>query len=188
MPGISFIQKLPPDLQEELRRQFVANGFGNYTGVFEWLQTELENRELDLTVSRSAVAVQGKQHRQFIEKIRETVELSKALGDTTPDERADIANALATIVPAKILDKLVDEENEPKIDELIKIGRILDKIIGATHRQKRHMQAFNAELEQRKAAAAQEVDAQARREGWTDKDVDWIKSKILGISVDEPAG
>jgi hypothetical protein len=110
MPPPSKIDQLPEDVRRELDERIVANGFGGYVALSEWLA------EHGYEIGKSTVGAYGKDLSRHIARVRASTQAAIALEESTRDDTDARSNAIYAQLQSGIFDALtaLDEaEEEP---------------------------------------------------------------------------
>tara|TARA_R110002096_G_scaffold172484_7_gene346192 strand:- start:5277 stop:5843 length:567 start_codon:yes stop_codon:yes gene_type:complete len=185
MPPRSKIIDLPDDLRDELNERLINNGFSNYVALSEWLNAELEQRDMELRVSKNAVWRHGEKFEERLSSLKMATEQAKALTEAAPDDEGAMSDALIRMVQEKIFNILVNVgTDDVKKINLANLTKSIAQLTRATVRQKEWMVEIREKLEKSKASTAEEAAGFAVKAGLSDEDADILKAKILGIDID----
>lgn len=110
MPPPSKVDLLPPEVREELDRRIVANGFGGYVELAEWLS------EQGYEISKSTVGERGLRLKRRLAAITASTEAMKMVAVAAPDEAADRSNAIMALVETDLFEALVEFQEAAAAD------------------------------------------------------------------------
>lgn len=116
MPRKSKVFSLPPDLREALNAQLVAGGFQNYEGLAKWLNAELNERQLRLSISAMSVNRYGRKFDQKLARLKLATDKAKALVEGAADPEGAMNDALVRMIQMENFD-LLDKLDELPCDE-----------------------------------------------------------------------
>jgi hypothetical protein len=80
MPQRSSILQLPEDIQAELNKRLVKNGFADYQGLADWLA------EKGFQISKSSIHRHGQQFEERLSAIKIATEQARAITEAVGDE------------------------------------------------------------------------------------------------------
>jgi hypothetical protein len=166
----SKISKLPQEVKDWLNGALLENQFGEY----DMLSKEM--KILGYDISKSAIHRYGQEFEDKLFAIKIATEQARAITDAIPDDAGVMNDALIRLVQQKAFDTLVKMEEGANIKD---IGLMVARLSSATVGQKR----FSEEVRSRAAAAADTVDAIAKKGGLSADAMDAIRRRILGISA-----
>jgi len=179
MPRRSSIYDLPDDLREALNAKLVATAFRDYRELEAWLGEELEARELELRVSKSALHRHGQRFAQKMEALRVATEQAKALAAGAEDDEGAMSEALLRLVQEKVFTLLMEMEIDPGKVNVSNLIKGIAQITKATVLQKK----YTAEVRERAQKAAASVRAEGSRAGLSEDTIRHIEREILGIAA-----
>jgi len=164
----------------------VANGFGNYTALANWLDKQLEERELEIRISRSAIHRHGQQFEEKLERLRIATEQAKAITSGTEDEEGAMNDALIRLVQTKTFEALmdIDDDEDSQKANLHKIGIMVARLTTASVRQKEWAMEARQKLAESKKAVAEKVEQLTKVKGLSTDVANQIRAEILGIKLD----
>jgi hypothetical protein len=146
---------------------------GNFSG-YEQLEAELKSRGYD--ISKSAIHRYGQAFEDRLAAIRIATEQARAITDAIPDDSGAMNDALIRLVQQKAFDTLVKMEEGASIKD---IGLMVARLSNATVKQKQ----WQAEVREKAIAAADAVEAIAKKGGLSAEALDTIRKGILGIAA-----
>lgn len=101
MPPPSKIDLLDEDTRRELEARIVANGFGGYVELAEWLT------ERGYSIGKSAVGAYGQKLERRLAAIKTSTEAAKLIAAAAPDDADDRSNAIMSLVQTEIFDAIL---------------------------------------------------------------------------------
>lgn len=168
----SKVDQLPPEVREALEQRLIKSGFAGYEDLATWLQ------EQGFEISKSSLHRWGSTFEERVDALRVATQQARAIVQATPDDEGDMTEALLRLMQERLFSALVDLQVDPKKVNLGSIAKALAPIARASIVQKK----YAAEVRQRAAAAAAEVDAVVKTAGLSADTADEIRRKILGIA------
>lgn len=177
MPPPSKIDQLDEAIRHELEAKIVANGFGGYVSLAEWLA------EKGYTIGKSAVGVYGKSLERRLAAIRTSTEAARLITAAAPDDADDRSNAIISLVQTEIFESLLalqeaEEESDPaaKIELLGKAAKNIATLTRASvTRNKWATEVRTKTL----LEAASRVEAAATARGLTGEDARYWREQVL---------
>lgn len=181
MPRPSTIDRLPPEIREEIGRLRTRGR------TIDEILGKL--RELDVDVSRSALGRHVKQLDQIGEELRRSraiaEQLVERLGDA-PESRTARLNI--ELMHSLVLKCLVGEDGavvELDGKEAMFIATALQKLAQASkqdvEREQKIREAVKAEIAARAASTAKDAGSEMKRAGLSAATIEKIETEILGI-------
>lgn len=172
MPTPSKIKTLPETVRKELEDQLLANHFGNYDALAEWLQ------EKGFEISRASVGRYGKAFKERCENIRRSTEMAVILSEQLGDEEGALGDAAIRAMQAELFDAM-ESYDWSKIGQMDpgELSLAVARLSRAGVNQKKWM----AEVKQRIAKVADEVSEAAVEAGISRETANEFRTKILGI-------
>lgn len=166
----SKIAKLPEPVKAWLDKALADSGFADY----ELLSGELKARGFE--ISKSALHRYGQEFEDKLAAIRIATEQARAITDAIPDDAGAMNDALIRLVQQKAFDVLVKMEEGASIKD---IGLMVARLSNATVKQKQ----WQAEVREKASAAADAVEAIAKKGGLSAEALETIRRGILGIAA-----
>ncbi|MDN5924356.1 MAG: DUF3486 family protein [Xanthomonadales bacterium] len=154
MPPPSKIDQLPEDTRRELDERIVANGFGGYVSLSEWLA------ERGFVISKSTVGAYGKDLARHIARVRASTQAAIALEESTRDDTDARSNAIYAQLQSGIFDALPaidDAEEEPDPTMKLMLYTKAGKDFAAIGRGNLARQRWAAEVRAKLDAAREDV-------------------------------
>lgn len=174
MPQRPAVTQLPEDIQAELNRRLVANGFSDYRGLSDWLA------EQGFEISRSAVHRYGRQYEERLAAIKVATAQAKAISAAAGDEEGAMNDALIRLVQERAFDVLINLQSDDTAEfakVFPKMGTMVARLSRASVAQKK----WQAEAREKAKSAAKAVDKIVKQSGLSTEKADEIRRKILGI-------
>ncbi len=169
MPPRSKIKQLPPEIKQWLDRSLIE---GNFSG-YELLEQELSTR--GFVIGKSSINRYGQEFEQRMRALKLATEQAKAISNYVPDDEGAMNDALIRLVQQKAFETLLKMEEGAPMKE---IGLMVARLSNATVKQKQ----FAAEVRNKASAAADSVEAIAKKGGLSKAALDTIRRDILGIA------
>lgn len=171
MPPPSKIDQLPEETRRELDERIVANGFGGYVSLSEWLA------ERGFVISKSTVGAYGKDLARHIARVRASTQAAIALEESTRDDTDARSNAIYAQLQSGIFDALTaidDAEEEPDPTKKLVLYTKAGKDFAAIGRGNLARQRWAAEVRARLAAALEAM----KKEGFDAGTLDEAEKRI----------
>lgn len=185
MPRRSSIYDLPEDLRDQLNAKLVGNAFSNYRELEDWLNAELEAREFELRVSKSALHRHGARFGERLERMRLATERARAFAEGARDDEGSLNEAIIRMVQVENMEFLetLDElamEPEQRAAVLGKLNTSIARVVRASVGSKKWMLEARDKAQQRLAA----LERETRGDGTPKFDPDTlrrVREEIYGI-------
>lgn len=168
MPPRSKILQLPPDVKKWLDQALIE---GNFSG-YELLEKELTTR--GFVIGKSSINRYGQEFEQRLHALRLATDQAKAISESIPDDAGAMNDALIRLVQQKAFDALLKMEEGAPMKE---IGLMVARLSNATVKQKQ----WAVQVQAKASAAADSVEAIAKKGGLSKGALDTIRKEILGI-------
>ena len=173
MPQRSKVARLPADVRGELDQRLIAEGFGGYVALSEWLAAR------GFSISKSALAEHGAQLERRIEALRLATEQAETLIAAAPDDAGAVADASIRLAQERIFEVLIAAEGGD-LKELAGAARALAETARAGT-------AIRSERRKALAAAAERAGKVARKAGVSPDTAAAIRAAIAGTPAEEAA-
>lgn len=121
MPPASKIDLLDDDTRRELDQRIIANGFGGYIALAEWLT------ERGYTIGKSAVGLYGQKLERRLSAIKTSTEAARLIAAAAPDDADDRSNAIISLVQTEIFEALLNLQDATEEDDPAERVQILGK-------------------------------------------------------------
>lgn len=181
MPPASKIDQLPEDVRTELEARLIANGFGGYVALSEWLADK------GYEIGKSAIGERGQMLKRRLAAVKASTEAAKLITQAAPDDADDRSNAIMSLVQTEIFDAILalqeatddDEELSPaaRIDLLGKAAKNIATLSRASVNRNKWALEVRAKVE----AAAAAVDKIQKTGGLSADAAAELRAQILGI-------
>lgn len=174
MPARSKVQALPPELRAWLDDELLRRGFSDY------VQLAADLRAKGADVSKSGLQRHGSQLELRLAQLKASNEQARALVDANPDDEGKMNEAVMRLAQEKIFQLLMQMDIDPEEVDINKLFKNVAEIGKASVIQKKHQ----ADIRDRVAKAARDVEDTARKAGMSDETIDVIRKRILGVTDD----
>lgn len=111
MPPPSKIDQLPAEVRAELDRRLIANGFGGFVALSDWLS------EQGFEISKSAVGVRGQRLKQRLAAVTASTEAMKMVAEAAPDDSDERSNAIISLLQTDLFEALVEFQEAAAADD-----------------------------------------------------------------------
>lgn len=130
MPPPSKIDMLDETTRHELDSRIIANGFGGYVGLTDWLY------ERGYTIGKSAVGVYGQKLQRRLSAIKTSTEAARLIAQAAPDDSDERSGAIISLVQTEIFEALLsmqdaEEESDPA-ERIAILGKAAKNIAALT--------------------------------------------------------
>ena len=177
MPPPSKIDLLDEDTRRELEAKILANGFGGYVALAEWLAGK------GYSIGKSAVGAYGKNLERRLSAIKTSTEAAKMITAAAPDDADDRSNAIISLVQTEIFESLLalqeaEEETDPaaKIEILGKAAKNIATLTRASVTRNKWAQELRTKA---LLEAANRVEDAALERGLTADDAKFWREQVL---------
>lgn len=177
MPPPSKIDQLDDGIRRELEARIIANGFGGYVALSEWLA------ERGYSIGKSAVGGYGQKLERRLASIKASTEAAKLISAAAPDEADDRSNAIISLVQTNIFDSLLAleeaaEETDPakRVDILGKVAKNIATLSRATVSRNKWAQELKSKA---LLEAASRVEQAAQARGLSADDAKFWREQVL---------
>lgn len=183
MPKVPSIDKLPKAVKDELNEKLVANGFGDYVKLSQWLA------EQGYEISKSAVGRHGADLKERMEKsltrARERMEIAKSLRGASDEEKAALLEAselTATDALMDMLESLPDMTLQDRAKNAPKLVAALANLNRSAVGSAKWKREFEAEIREKVKKEAVETAIQTAKKCGVSIEVrDQIRKDMLGM-------
>lgn len=184
MPPRSPLDTLPDAVLTELNQRLIAAGFAGYVDLAAWL-TEQGYQISKSAVHRHGSALQASMEKS-INRARERMEIAKALGGMSNEEKAALLEASEMVAIDQMMDVLESLhgwEAEDKADVVPKLARAIADIGRSSISSAKWKKEFEAEAKrQAREEAAKEATTAAKAEGVSEAGLARIR-EALGMAA-----
>jgi hypothetical protein len=111
MPPPSKIDQLPPEVRSELDRRLIANGFGGFVALSDWLS------EQGFEISKSAVGLRGQRLKRRLAAVTASTEAMKMVAEAAPDDSDERSNAIISLLQTDLFEALVEFQEAASADD-----------------------------------------------------------------------
>ena len=178
MPPPSKIDLLDEDTRRELEERIVANGFGGYVALSDWLG------ERGYSIGKSAVGAYGQKLERRLAAIRTSTEAARQIAAAAPDDADDRSAAIISLVQTEIFECLLamqdaEEEEDPaeRVNILGKAAKNIATLTRASVTRNKWAQEVRAKLE----TAREEVKQLATAGGVSEETMAAIDARLSGV-------
>lgn len=168
MPPRPKVLALPEGVRKELDARLIAQGFGGYVELSEWLAQQ------GYAIGKSALHQHGAQLERRIEQVRLATEQAEALVAAAPDDAGAVADGSLRLVQERIFQLMLDAE-KGDLKELAAAARALAEVARA---------GISVRTERRKvlAEASEAAGEIAKKAGLSDDTAAAIRAAIEGTA------
>lgn len=183
MPKRAKVGQLPPEVKEWLDTALIGGDFSNY----ELLEAELSERGYQ--IGKSSIHRYGQKLERKLAAIKASTDAAAAIAKAAPDDSDLRSAAVISLVQTEVFDVLLqlqelqEAEEGGGIDaaERVKLLSRVAKSIAELSRASVNQKRWQVAMQDKARAAAEAVDAVARKGGLTDESLEMIRRNILGI-------
>lgn len=168
----SKIELLPDTVRDELNARLIGGAFAGYAELEDWL------RGIGFEIGKSSIHRYGTKLDQRMAELKSATEQAKALVQASPDESADMSEALMRLMQQKLFTVLMEMDVDADEVSLSAIAKAMGPLARASIALKQHQTA----TAERAAAAADTADQIAKRGGLSAEAAAELRSAILGIA------
>lgn len=178
MPPPSKIDQLDEATRRELEARILANGFGGYVALSEWLS------ERGYSIGKSAVGDYGQKLERRLATIKASTEAAKLISAAAPDDSDERSNAIISLVQTNIFNSLLQleeatEETDPA--ERVEILGKAAKNIATLTRASVARHKWATEVRSKLDAAREEVKKLATGAGVSEATLAAIDARLQGV-------
>ncbi|XAI95392.1 hypothetical protein [Leptolyngbya phage Lsp-JY19] len=182
MPPPSKIDQLPAEVRAELDRRLIANGFGGFVALSDWLS------EQGFEISKSAVGVRGQRLKQRLAAVTASTEAMKMVAEAAPDDSDERSNAIISLLQTDLFEALVefqeaaaaDDEDIKPADRIALYSKAAKNIATLT-RASVARNKWAAEVRVKIDAAAADVRKLAEGAGVSEETLKAIDRRLQGV-------
>jgi hypothetical protein len=174
----SKVSKLPEAVLKWLNQTLVE---GNFSG-YELLETELKARGYD--ISKTAIHRHGQNLERRLAAVRASTEAARQIAEAAPDDADQRSAAVIGLVQTDIFNTLLlmqDAEGADAEGRLVVMGKAA-KAIAELSRASVNQKKWQTEVKLKAMAAADAVEAIAKKGGLSVQALETIRRDILGIA------
>lgn len=178
MPKRSKILELPEDIKTDLDRKLIANGFGGYVALAEWLQ------EQGYAISKSSVHSYGQKFEERLGALKVATQQARAIVESAPDQEGAMSEALLRLTQEKLFGVLLEYQGKP--DKEISLPA-LSKAIAELNRSSVTTKKYAADVREKLEAKFAALEKESSDKGGKRKiDADTlriVREEIYGVVV-----
>lgn len=181
MPAPSKIDQLDTDLRRELDERIIANGFGGYVALADWLS------ERGYSIGKSAVGAYGQKLERRLAAVKASTEAAKLIAAAAPDDADDRSNAIISLVQTEIFDAILalqevaeEDENPDPAARIALLGKAA-KNIATLSRASVNRNKWAVEVRAKVEAAAADVRKLAAGAGVSEETLAAIDARLQGV-------
>lgn len=181
MPAPSKIDQLDTDLRRELDERIIANGFGGYVALADWLS------ERGYSIGKSAVGAYGQKLERRLAAVKASTEAAKLIATAAPDDADDRSNAIISLVQTEIFDAILalqevaeEDENPDPAARIALLGKAA-KNIATLSRASVNRNKWAVEVRAKVEAAAADVRKLAAGAGVSEETLAAIDARLQGV-------
>lgn len=155
MPARSRVYELPPELRAEVDRKLIGSGFGDYTGLTNWLA------QAGHIISRTALHRYGQSLEAQVASMQQNHHLAIAICKELPDDegaKADLLNNLSQDTLFVLLLRLHRMADELPEGAAIEDLQPITKLIGLTSRAAAEINRASVAVKKHAAETRQKVE------------------------------
>ncbi len=181
MPAPSKIDQLDTDLRRELDERIIANGFGGYVALADWLSAR------GYSIGKSAVGAYGQKLERRLAAVKASTEAAKLIAAAAPDDADDRSNAIISLVQTEIFDAILalqevaeEDENLDPAARIALLGKAA-KNIATLSRASVNRNKWAVEVRAKVDAAAADVRKLAAGAGVSEETLAAIDARLQGV-------
>lgn len=167
----SKVSQLPDPVRRELEQRLIGNGFANYDGLAEWLQSE------GYQISRASVHRFGATFEDRVRALQSSTEQARAIVEASPDDDGAMNEALLRLTQQMAFDLLIDLQVDPDSLDFPKLVRA----IADMNRSSVGLKRYQAEVREKMKSAAADVRRLAEGAGVSDETMAKIDARLQGV-------
>jgi len=180
MPKPSLVSLLPQDLQSELDKKLISNGFSDYAGLACWLG------EKGFVISPSSIHRYGKDFKVKVENIKLLTAQAKAIVENTGDDDNAVGDALSTLAQSKLFDLLLRFDIEAGLSGEDDKGGVdflgLVRAVSQLNRSSVTVKKFREEMREKARQAMDMIKKEIKYKGGVSDQTIHDVEVILGIA------
>lgn len=178
MPPPSKIELLDEETRRALDEKIIANGFGGYVALSDWLA------EKGYSIGKSAVGAYGQTLERRLAAIKTSTEAAKLIAAAAPDDADERSNAIISLIQTEIFEGLLalqeaEEETNPakRVEILGKAAKNIATLTRASVARNKWASEVRGKLD----AAREEVKKLATGAGVSEETMAAIDRRLQGI-------
>lgn len=176
MVARSKIELLPEDIRKALEQRLIAQAFGGYDALAEWLA------EQGFEIHRASIHRFGQKFEERCRMLKVSTDQARAIVEASPDEDGAMNEALIRLTQQKAFDLLMELEIDPDTIEFPKLARAIADMTRAGVGLKKYSSEVRARAKAVADNVAEKMKAAVARKGMSAEAADEIRREILGIA------
>lgn len=185
MPTPSKFDTMDEAVRTELDRRIIANGFGGYVALSEWLSAK------GYEIGKTQVGLRGKNLKRKLAMVSASTEAARLIAQAAPDDADERSNAIISIIQSEIFESLLALSEAESEDDPAKRVEILGKAaknIATLTRASVGRNKWAAEVRQqaREELLAEQtaaLEGVVKSSGLSEDTADALRRQILGIAA-----
>lgn len=178
MPAPSKIELVDETTRQELNARIIANGFGGYVALSEWLT------EHGYSIGKSAVGEYGQKLQRRLAAVKTSTEAARLISQAAPDDADERSNAIISLVQSDIFESLLalqDAEEETNPAKRIEILGKAAKNIATLTRASVTRNKWAVDMRKKVDAASAEIKKIATNAGVSEETMAAIDARLQGV-------
>lgn len=185
MPPRSKIAALPEDIRAWLHKALVERGFGDIVALTAELNAMCKEGGVAISIGKSAVGAESQKVQRAQEAIRATTEATRLIAEASADQTDSRSEAVLALVQSEVFELMLQVREAGQTEDpaaRLKIMASVAKSVSTLSRARVNQAKWRDELDLRAKAAADKVEALAKKGGANAKTIREIREQILGIT------
>lgn len=190
MPPVRKVLQLPAEIRTWLEQAIVDRAYGDIVGITDELNDLCRKGGVALSFGKSAIGAESLRIRRAQESIQATTEAARLIAQSAPDEGDNRSAAAMAIVQSEVFELLLQVRESADLDDPVQRLAIMNEAalgLSRLSRSRVNQARWNAEVERKAQAAADQVAQLAKKGGMDARTVAEIRASILGIVKPQPA-
>ncbi len=176
MVARSKIEQLPEPVRAELEQRLIAQAFGGYEALADWLS------EQGFEIHKASVHRFGQKFEERCRALKVSTDQARAIVEASPDDDGAMNEALMRLTQQKAFDLLIDLEIDPETIDFSKLARAIADMTRAGVGLKKYSTEVRARAKAVADKVAEKMKAAVARKGMSAEAADEIRREILGIA------
>lgn len=181
MPKRAAIELLPEEARKKVNQLLIDSNFAGYDQLADQINLLLQDYDLELQISRSAIHRYGKDFQQRCEALRIATEQAKAIVEATPDDAGDMAEALQRLTQERLFSILVELEGDVTPRDLSAIARSVADINRTSVTTKKYAAEVRDKLEAKFKALEAESGSGVSKRTIDPETLRIIRQEVYGL-------
>jgi hypothetical protein len=181
MPARSAIIQLPGTVKTELDRRLHQGGFSGYEQLAEWLSDQ------GYPIGKSSIHRYGQNLERRLSAIKASTEAAAIIAEAAPDDADLRSAAVISLVQTELFETILNlqEASADDISPQVRVGLLsaAAKNIATLTRASVNQKKWQLSVRDKVSAAADAVEAVAKKGGLSKEALDTIRRDILGIAA-----